>query len=75
MSAPEPLLRELRRALGREHVLDRPEDLLVYELDGTIDRSLPDAVVFPDGAEQVRAVVRACREYGVPVTPRGRARG
>ena len=59
MSAPQALLRELRRAVGREHVLDRPEDLLVYELDGTIDRSLPDAVVFPDGAEQVTAG-RAC---------------
>ena len=75
MSAPDALLRELRRAVGAEHVLDRPADLLAYEMDGTIDRAAPDAVVFPDGAEQVRAVVRACAAHGVPLTPRGAGTG
>ena len=75
MSAPHALLRELRRAVGAEHVLDRPADLLAYEMDGTIDRAMPDAVVFPDGAEQVRAVVRACAAHGVPLTPRGAGTG
>ena len=75
MSAPEALLRELRRAVGPRHVLDRPADLLAYEMDGTIDRAAPDAVVFPDGVEQVRAVVRACAAHGVPLTPRGAGTG
>ena len=47
MTASAEFLKALRSVVGREHVLHKPEDLLVYELDGTIDRSLPEAVVFP----------------------------
>ncbi|MFJ3622625.1 FAD-binding and (Fe-S)-binding domain-containing protein [Streptomyces iakyrus] len=42
-----------------------------YAYDASNYRVPPRAVVFPRGAEDVVAVVRACREAGVPVTPRG----
>ncbi len=75
MSASRELLRNLRAVVGREHVLHLPEDLLVYEIDGAIDRALPDAVAFPADAEQVQGVVRACNKLDVPVTPRGAGTG
>jgi glycolate oxidase len=55
--------------------LHLPEDLLVYEYDATIDRGLPEAVVLPNNAEEVAAVVRAAGRYGVPVTARGAGTG
>jgi glycolate oxidase len=66
---------DLRRAVGRKWVLDAPEDLIVYEYDATIERGLPEAVVLPDSAEQVAAVVRIARKHGVPVTARGAGTG
>ena len=41
----------------------------------TFYRGLPDAVVLPERADQVQAVVRACRAAGVPVIPRGSGTG
>nr|WP_119589762.1 FAD-binding and (Fe-S)-binding domain-containing protein [Streptomyces scabiei] len=42
-----------------------------YAYDASNYRVPPRAVVFPRSAEDVVADVRACREAGVPVTPRG----
>ncbi|MEV3971472.1 FAD-binding and (Fe-S)-binding domain-containing protein [Streptomyces sp. NPDC050698] len=42
-----------------------------YAYDASNYRVPPRAVAFPRGAEDVVAVVRACREAGVPVTARG----
>ena len=49
----EPLVRELQAALGPDAVLWRPEDVLAFEYDGSIDRGLPAAIAFPATAEQV----------------------
>lgn len=75
MTTRRQLLTRLRAAVGRDHVLYRPEDLLVYEFDGTIERSRPHAVVLPATTDEVAAVIRACRDLGVPVTPRGAGTG
>ncbi len=75
MTASDALLRDLRAVTGREHVLHKPEDLLVYELDGAIDRALPEAVVFPANAAEVADVVRVCNGRRAPVTPRGAGTG
>ena len=75
MTTRRELVNALAAIVGREHVLYRREDLVVYELDGTIDRSLPHAVVFPNDTGEVRAIVRKCNALGVPVTPRGAGTG
>lgn len=75
MTSRRELLSALRGVVGREHVLYRPEDLIVYELDGTIERRLPHAVVFPASTGEVAGVVQACNALGVPVTPRGAGTG
>ena len=69
------LIRELQRAIGKRWVLNAPEDLLVYEYDATIERSLPEAVVLPGTAEEVAAAVRIARKHGLPVTARGSGTG
>ncbi|MEO8458431.1 MAG: FAD-linked oxidase C-terminal domain-containing protein [Chloroflexota bacterium] len=69
------LVRELQSAIGKRWVLHAPEDLLVYEYDGTIERSMPEAVVLPADAEGVAAAVRIARKHGLPVTARGSGTG
>jgi len=67
-----PLMKRLRRHLGRENVLSSPSELVAYECDGfTIEKSRPDAVVFPRSTEQVAHVVRLSAQYGVPAVARG----
>jgi glycolate oxidase len=67
----------LRDALGAEHVLTAPEDILPYAFDGTaaLPRQIPAAVVFPADAAQVAAVLRFAREHRAPVVPRGSGTG
>ena len=69
------LLKELRQALGRRYVLERTEDLLVYEYDGSVERAAPQLVAVPANTEQVSAVVSIARRHGVSVTPRGAGTG
>jgi glycolate oxidase len=69
------VIRRLEGAVGRDGVLWRPEELLAFEYDGTIEKALPQAVVFPTSAEQVAAVVRIALAAGLPVVPRGAGTG
>lgn len=71
----ERLIERLAAACGRENVFSAPEDLLVFEYDAGFDRSAPSAVAVPGTAEQVAEVVRAAREAGVAVVPRGAGTG
>ena len=71
-TAPKPLLDSLREIVGAEHVISKPEELLVYECDAyTLEKKLPTAVVLPGSTAEVQAVVRACAEHSVPIIPRG----
>src|SRR5437660_5194612 len=69
------VLRQLRKIAGPEAVLDRPEDLMLYEYDAGVDKSRPGAVVFPQNTEQVSKVLRLAHEKKVPVVPRGAGTG
>lgn len=73
-TAPLPI-RELRAIVGAANVIYRPEDLIVYEYDGTIDRGHPSVVVLPDGAQEVSGVIRLARGFDLPVIPRGAGTG
>ena len=69
------LIAGLAKIVGDENVLFRPEDLLVYEFDGTVERQTPYAVAFPADAEETAALIRFCNRMGMPVTPRGAGTG
>ena len=69
------IVRELEQVLGRGNVVHHPEDLLVYEYDGSIDRAIPQAVVFPTSTEEVSKVVALAHREGMPVVCRGSGTG
>ena len=66
------LLRELASVVGPANVLDSKDELLVYECDGyVVEKNVPDVVVFPQNANEVLEIVRACNRHDVPFVPRG----
>src|SRR4030095_3619254 len=70
------VLRELEAILGPRGLVVSREGLLTYECDmHTFYKGAPEAVVLPESAEQVAAVVRLCRRERVPVVPRGSGTG
>jgi glycolate oxidase len=67
-----PLITDLRSALGSENVLSAPSEMVVYDCDAfVLERHPPEAVVFPQSAEQVSAAVKICTEHNVSIVPRG----
>ena len=70
------LIENLGAVVGRENVLSRPDELLVYECDGLPQhKHRPLAVVFPSSTEETAGVMRALAKAGVPFTPRGAGTG
>ena len=68
-------LEQLRGIVGWENLISHPEDLLVYEYDGSVDRAMPEAVVLPSSTEQVSRVLALAYREGVPVAGRGSGTG
>ena len=69
------LLHDLQSVLGRDAVLYRPEDLLLYEYDGSVETGRPTCVAFPRTAEHVVGIVRLAKRHGVPLVGRGAGTG
>lgn len=57
-------------------ILTDPEDTRVFECDGlSLYRTLPPVVILPETEEQVIAILKACKQFNVPVVPRGAGTG
>jgi glycolate oxidase len=70
------LVDRLRLICGEEHVLTHPDALATYRSDGLLHyRQVPLAAVLPGTAAEVRSVVRACFEAGIPWVARGAGTG
>ena len=66
----------LRALLPAGALLASGEEKKPYECDGlSAYRQLPGLVALPETIEQVRHVILACREHGVPVVTRGAGTG
>jgi glycolate oxidase len=61
--------------LGPRGYLHRPEDLALYEYDGSVDKARPDLVVFPRSAADVAALVQIAKENNIPIVGRGAGTG
>src|SRR5690348_9473193 len=61
--------------VGSRGYLDRPEDLAIYEYDGSVDKHRPDLVVFPRSTDDVSSIVKIAREFQVPLVGRGAGTG
>ena len=72
---PPAAKQKLIDLLGPGGYLDRPEDLALYEYDGSVEKGRPELVVFPRTTEDVVAIVRITGEFGVPIVGRGAGTG
>ena len=66
---------ELQAIVGSDYVVHKPEDLIVYEYDGSADKAMPSIVVIPGNAEEVAQVVRLARREDAPIVARGAGTG
>src|SRR5712671_4730769 len=49
---------ELRRIVGRDHVIANADDLRIFERDASIEGAMPDAVVLPSTTQEVAATMK-----------------
>jgi glycolate oxidase len=75
MAIQAQVLAAIESQLGKNGVLWQPGDLKLYEYDGSVDKALPDVVVFPRTTEDVVALVRLAREHDLPIVGRGAGTG
>jgi len=66
---------ELAGIVGPKAVLDAPEDRMLYEYDGSVDRALPDAVVFPSTTGEVVRLVQWAARNDFAIVARGAGTG
>ena len=71
----QALAAELVSIVGPDAVLERREDLMLYEYDGSTERALPEAVVFPTTTAEVVSLVRWAKERGLVIVGRGAGTG
>lgn len=69
------LLNDLKSLLGSDAVLHRPEELLLYEYDGSVEVARPNCVVFPRTTANVLGIVKFANQYQVPLVGRGAGTG
>lgn len=65
------IFKKLRKIFGDENVLSEYKDRVFYQYDASLDEGLPDAVVFPTNVNQIIELVHLCREFKIPLIPRG----
>ena len=70
------LVNALRPFLTDDALLWQPEDTIPYECDGLAAyRKMPLAVALPENEGQVVNILKACKDLGIPVVPRGSGTG
>src|SRR5207247_8593118 len=69
------VIEELRRIVGRDHVIDGADDLRIFERDASIEGAVPDAVVLPANTKQGSDVMKVAARHRIPVVPRGAGTG
>jgi glycolate oxidase len=69
------VVKRLKKIAGADAVLEREEDLMLYEYDAGFSRGTPRAVVFPRTTKQVSQIMRLAVESGMPIVPRGAGTG
>src|SRR6201981_1371449 len=69
------LLRDLEKLLGSGSALFQPEEVLLYEYDGSVEKGRPDIVVFPTTTQEVSQIVKLAAKHNVPIVGRGAGTG
>jgi len=68
-------IRELSKLLAPSAVLHLPEDVLLYEYDGSVEKGRPDIVAFPQSTEEVSRIVTLAAQHDIPIVGRGAGTG
>ncbi|MBE9179238.1 glycolate oxidase subunit GlcD [Oculatella sp. LEGE 06141] len=72
----QPIIKQFEAVVDKKGVMQRREELLVYECDGlTSYRQRPAVAVFPRTTEQVAELVKICDRHTVPFIARGAGTG
>ncbi|HKV87196.1 MAG TPA: FAD-linked oxidase C-terminal domain-containing protein [Candidatus Dormibacteraeota bacterium] len=66
---------QLRQIVGRDSVIDSPNDLRIFERDASIEGAMPDAIVLASTTQQIADVVKVAARNKIPVVPRGAGTG
>jgi glycolate oxidase len=69
------LIRELVALLGPKAVLSQPEDLMLYEYDGSVELGAPECIVLPSSTRAVAEIARLAKRYATPLVGRGAGTG
>src|ERR1041385_1292810 len=69
------IISEFRSVVGPRNILSRPEDLAMYEYDGSVDRARPELVIFPSSTAEVSKIVKLAMRHDVPLVGRGAGTG
>lgn len=69
------LTKSLKQILDQRQIVTNTTELITYEMDSSLERGTPDAVVFPRSTEQVSRIVRWASENHIPVIARGTGTG
>jgi glycolate oxidase len=69
------IIEGLVKIVGKENVLNTPEDLAVYSYDGTFSECNPEVVVLPATTEQVSNVVKLAAATRTAIVARGMGSG
>lgn len=72
---PADARNRIAKLVGESLLLDRPEDLKLYEYDGGVDKSRPEMVVFPRSAGDVVEILAVARDHNIPIVGRGAGTG
>ncbi len=57
--------------MGEERFLEEREDILSFSYDSYNAESMPNAVIYPETAEEVSRILKAASREKIPATPRG----
>lgn len=72
----QPIAQAFEAVLGRDRVVRKREELLVYECDGlTSYRQRPAIVVLPRTTADVASIIKICAQHRVPFVARGSGTG
>jgi len=70
------IVKNLRKIIKAEHVLDHQDELKPFETDGlSAYKQTPLVVVFPENTEEVSKILAYCNEEKIKVVPRGAGTG
>ena len=75
MTLKKETFKKLQHIVGKDYCSNAKEDLVCYAYDATSQVFLPDAVVFPDSAQQVSDIMILANTDGFFVIPRGSGSG